>query len=102
MDASTIIPEKKGNYLIIPMQDYTPEKISSRNTVAIFIDNLAVKKVKLEDSNKWYNIKVPIPAFTQQRLTLTIVSSRSWTPAGVGLNPDTRELAAIVGEFSFE
>lgn len=102
MDASTIIPEKKGNYLIIPMQDYTPEKISSRNTVTIFIDNLAVKKVKLEDSNKWYNIKVPIPAFTQQRLTLTIVSSRSWTPAGVGLNPDTRELAAIVGEFSFK
>jgi len=102
MDASTVIPEKKGDYLIIPLQDYTPEKISSRNTVTIFIDNLAVKKVKLEESNKWYNVKIPIPAFTQQRFTLMIVSSRSWTPAGIGLNPDTRELAAIVGEFTFE
>ena len=100
-DASTVINEKKGKFLIIPIQDYTPVKLDKKNTVKIFVDNLFVEKYRLEESNKWYYIKVRIPDFTQSRFTITIVSSRGWVPKEVGLNNDTRELAAIVGEFEF-
>jgi len=100
-EASTVINEKKGKFLIIPIQDYTPIELDKKNTVKIFVDNLLIEKYRLEESNKWYYIKVRIPDFTQSRFTLTIVSSRSWVPKEVGLNYDTRELAAIIGEFEF-
>ena len=100
-DASTVINEKKGKFLIIPIQDYTPVELDKKNTVKIFVDNLFVERYRLEESNKWYYIKVRIPDFTQSRFTLTIVSSRSWVPKEVGLNYDTKELAAIIGEFEF-
>ncbi len=64
------------------------------------MDNLLVKKVKLE-YNRWTDVQIDIPDFTKDRFTLTLVLSRSWIPKEIGLNFDTRELGIRVGEYRF-
>ncbi|MGZ8887863.1 MAG: O-antigen ligase family protein, partial [Nitrososphaeraceae archaeon] len=107
IDASEVIT-KEGSILIIPIQDGYPEekyiKIKEPPeplVVKIYIDNLMVEKIKLEDDS-WYNIRINIPDFTNNKFTLTLVMNRSWVPKVLGLNNDTRALGARVGEYKFE
>ena len=106
IDASEVLM-KKGNVLIIPIQDAYP-KINQKSIkppkpliVKIYIDNLLVKTIKLEN-NLWYDVKVMIPNFTISKFTLTLVMNRDWVPQAIGLNQDTRGLGARVGEYKFE
>jgi len=102
-DASEVL-EKKGSVIIIPLRDAYPVEDAEPNVVKFYIDNLLVKKIKLEDDS-WYNLKLDIPKFAgnhpSNRFTLTIVSSRSWVPKELGLNMDTRVLGVMVGEITF-
>jgi hypothetical protein len=102
-EASEVL-EKKGSAVIIPLKDAYPIKNATPNIVKIYIDNLLVKKIKLEDDS-WYNLKLDIPKFagneSSNRFTLTIVTSRSWVPKKLGLNKDTRVLGVMVGEITF-
>ena len=102
-DASEVL-EKKGSVMIIPLKDAYPIKNAEPNIVKLYIDNLLVKKIKLEDDS-WYNLKLDIPKFAGNvfgnRFTLTIVTSRSWVPKKLGLNNDTRLLGIMVGEITF-
>lgn len=102
-DASEVL-EKKGSVIIIPLKDAYPIKNAEPNIVKFYIDNLLVKKIKLEDDS-WYNLKLDIPEFAGNvfgnRFTLTIVTSRSWVPKKLGLNKDTRVLGVLVGEITF-
>lgn len=107
IDASEVI-KKEGNVLIIPIQDgYPKEKYIKIKeppeplVVTIYIDNLMVERIKLEDDS-WYNMRINIPFFTNKKFTLTLVMNRSWVPEELGLNNDTRELGARVGEYKFE
>ncbi|MCJ7472756.1 MAG: hypothetical protein MUP02_08120, partial [Actinobacteria bacterium] len=98
-DASTVV-EKKGEELIIPVKDAYPEYPEKKLSVKIFIDNILVEKTAL-DYNKWENIKIDIPRTAKDHFTLTLVFDRSWSPKELGLNNDTRELAAQIKEFVF-
>jgi len=102
-DASEVL-EKKGSVIIIPLKDAYPIENAEPNIVKIYIDNLLVKKIKLEDDS-WYNLKLDIPKFAGNgfgnRFTLTIVTSRSWVPKELGLNMDSRILGVMVGEITF-
>jgi len=102
-DASEVL-EKKGSVIIIPLRDAYPVEDAEPNVVKLYIDNLLVKKIKLEDDS-WYNLKLDIPEFAgnhhSNRFTLTIVSSRSWIPKELGLNMDTRVLGVMVGGITF-
>ena len=106
VDASTKL-EKKGNTLILPLQDGYPFDdlghlaLPDPLVAKIYIDNLQVKSVKLEN-NSWYNVNIPIPDFTEDWFTLTIVLNRSWVPRDLELNFDTRELGARIGEYEFK
>ena len=100
IDASEVV-DKKGNNIIIPVRDVIPEEYRTPLAVKIFIDNLAVKNVIIEDG-EWQYIKIKIPDLTKEKFTITFVSNRSWTPKDVGLNRDTRELGILVGEYSWE
>lgn len=106
IDASEVL-DKKGNVLILPIQDgYPADEVKIKEppetlVVKVYIDNYLVKKIKLEDYS-WYNIKINIPDFARNRFTLTLVMNRSWVPKNLGLNQDTRELGARIGELSFE
>ncbi len=103
-DDASIVLEKKGSAFIIPLQDAYPIKNSKPNIVKIYIDNLLVKKIKLEDDS-WYNLKLDIPKFagneSGNRFTLTIVVSRPWVPKELGVNNDTRLIGIRIGEISF-
>jgi O-antigen ligase len=103
-DDASIVLEKKGSAIIIPLQDYYPIKNSKPNIVKFYIDNLLIKKIKLEDDS-WYNLKLDIPKFAGNefgnRFTLTIVVSRSWVPKELGINRDTRVIGLRIGEISF-
>ena len=99
IDASEVV-EKKGNKMIIPMKDAIPIEPEKPLAVKIFVDNLLVKKVSIEH-DKWTDVRIDIPDFTRDRFTLTLTFNRSWSPKGIGLNPDTRELGIRVGEYRF-
>lgn len=99
-DDASVVLEKKGSSIMIPLQDAYPIKNSKPNIVKFYIDNLLVKKIKLEDDS-WYNVNLKIPDFTNTRFTLTIVVSRSWVPKELGINFDTRVLGLRLGEISF-
>jgi len=102
-DASEVL-EKKGSAFIIPLQDAYPIKNSEPNIVKFYIDNMLIKKIKLEDDS-WYNLKIEVPKSvgdeSGNRFTLTIVTSRSWVPKELGVNNDTRILGIRIGEISF-
>jgi len=102
-DASEVL-EKKGSAIMISLKDAYPIKNAKPNIIKFYIDNLFVKEIKLGDDS-WYNLKVDIPKFAGNgfgnRLTLTIVSSRSWVPKKLGINRDTRVLGVIVGGITF-
>jgi hypothetical protein len=102
-DASEVL-EKKGSAVIIQVKDAYPVKNAGPNIVKFYIDNLLVKKIKLEDDS-WHNLRLDIPEFVENhfsnRFTLTIVTSRSWVPKELGLNKDTRVLGIMVGEIAF-
>ncbi|MGZ5484807.1 MAG: O-antigen ligase family protein [Nitrososphaeraceae archaeon] len=107
IDASEVIT-KEGSILIIPIQDGYPEekyiKIKEPPeplVIKIYIDNLMVERLKLKDDS-WYNMRINIPDFTNNKFTLTLVMNRSWVPKVLGLNNDTRALGARVGEYKFE
>ena len=89
---------------MISLKDAYPIKNAKPNIIKFYIDNLFVKEIKLGDDS-WYNLKVDIPKFAGNgfgnRLTLTIVSSRSWVPKKLGINRDTRVLGVIVGGITF-
>jgi len=99
IDASEVI-EKNGNKMIIPMKDAIPIEPEKPLTVKIFVDNLLVKKVKIEH-DKWTDVQIDIPDFTRDMFTLTLTFSRSWSPKEIGLNPDTRELGIRIGKYRF-
>ncbi len=99
IDASEVV-EKNGTKMIIPMKDTIPIEPEKPLSVKIFVDNLLVKKVRLEH-NKWTDVQIDIPDFTKDKITLTLTFSRSWSPKKIGLNPDTRELGIRVGEYRF-
>ncbi|MBM3713536.1 MAG: hypothetical protein FJW56_08910, partial [Actinobacteria bacterium] len=98
---------KNGSILVVPIQDGYPfnelEHLQPIKPLIakFYIDNLLVKTVKLEDDS-WYNIKLPVPDFTEEWFTLTIVLNRAWVPKELRFNNDTRELGARIGEFKFE
>ncbi|MCL5072368.1 MAG: hypothetical protein M1308_15985, partial [Actinobacteria bacterium] len=98
-DASEVL-DKEGTELIIPVQDGYPGVIKEPLVIKFYIDNLLIKKIKVEDDS-WYNVDLKIPKFTNKRFTLTIVNSRTWVPKELGLNNDTRELGVKVGEYKF-
>ncbi|GAH27225.1 unnamed protein product [marine sediment metagenome] len=86
--------------MIIPMKDTIPIEPQKPLSIKIFVDNLLVKKVKMEH-DKWTDVQIDIPYFTKNRFTLTLTFSRSWVPKEIGLTPDTRELGIRVGEYRF-
>ena len=86
--------------MIIPMKDTIPIEPQKPLSVKIFVDNILVKKVRIEH-NEWTDVQIDIPDFTKDKITLTLTFSRSWTPKEIGLNPDTRELGIRVGEYRF-
>jgi len=98
-DASEVL-DKEGTELMIPVQDGYPGENKEPVVIKFYIDNLLVKKIKVEDDS-WYNVNLKIPKFVNTRFTLTIVNSRTWVPKEVGLNNDTRELGIRVGEYKF-
>jgi putative inorganic carbon (hco3(-)) transporter len=100
IDASTVL-EKEGSILSLYLQDGNPVKYSRPNNIKVYIDNYFAGSIKLKDDS-WYNLDLKIPAFTGKRITVTIVSGRSWVPKEVGLNNDSRELAIRLGEFKFK
>jgi putative inorganic carbon (hco3(-)) transporter len=100
IDASTVL-EKEGSILSLSLQDGSPVKHSTPNNIKVYIDNYFAGSIKLKDDS-WYNLDLKIPAFTGKRITVTIVSSRSWVPKEVGLNNDSRDLAIRLGEFKFK
>jgi hypothetical protein len=97
---ASIVLEKEGNYLNISVQNGNLSDDDKINRIRFFIDNLQVGFINLSDDS-WYNVKLKIPDFTQKRITLTVVSSRSWVPKELGLSSDTRELAIKTGEIVF-
>jgi len=99
IDASEVV-ERKGDKMIIPMKDAIPIESAEPLSANIFMDNILVKKVKLEH-NVWTDIEIDIPDFTRDRFTLTLAFSRSWIPRELGLNPDTRELGIRIGKYRF-
>ena len=99
IDASTII-KKEGMIISFLMQDINPLGIKKPNNVKVYIDNYLAGSVKLKDDS-WYNLKMKVPSFTTDRITLTIVSSYSWVPKELGITNDTRELAISIGEITF-
>jgi hypothetical protein len=99
IDASTII-KKEGMIISFLMQDINPLGIKKPNNVKVYIDNYLAGSVKLKDDS-WYNLKMKVPSFTTDRITLTIVSSYSWVPKELGITNDTRELAIRIGEITF-
>ena len=98
-DASEVL-NKEGTELIIPVQDGYPGENKEPVVIKFYIDNLLIKKIKLEDDS-WYNVNLKIPKFANARFTLTIVNSRTWVPKEMGLNNDTRKLGIRVGEYKF-
>ena len=98
-DASEVL-NKEGTELIIPVQDGYPGENKKPIVIKFYIDNLLIKKIKLEDDS-WYNIDLKIPKFVNTRFTLTIVNSRTWVPKELGVNNDTRKLGIRVGEYKF-
>jgi O-antigen ligase len=98
-DASEVL-NKEGTELIIPVQDGYPGENKKPIVIKFYIDNLLIKKIKVEDDS-WYNVSLKIPKFVNTRLTLTIVNSRTWVPKELGVNNDTRELGIRVGEYRF-
>ncbi len=98
-DASTVV-EKKGNTLIIPLKDSYPEVPDGKLGLKVFINNLLVQRAVL-DYNKWKYVEVDVTASAKEHFTLTLVFDRSWSPKELGLNNDTRELAAQMREFIF-
>jgi O-antigen ligase len=100
IDASENV-DKRGSVMIIPMRDSIPEKFYTPLTVKIFVDNLLVKSVKLQN-NLWYDVKIDIPGYARDKFTITFVMSRSWVPFELGINTDTRELGIMVGDYSFQ
>jgi len=99
IDASKVL-EKQGHTLNIPVRDCIPVDRSKPIFMKIYIDNLLVKKVKI-DGDLWHDIKVDIPEFTGEKFTLTISTSDSWTPKEMGINNDTREIGLMIGEIVF-
>ncbi|MCD4670147.1 MAG: O-antigen ligase family protein [Actinomycetia bacterium] len=99
IDASKVL-EKQSYTLNIPVKDCIPVDRSKPITMKIYIDNLLVKKVKI-DGDLWHDIKVDIPKFTGEKFTLTISTSDSWTPKEMGINNDTREIGVMIGEIVF-
>lgn len=99
IDASEVV-EKNGNKMIIPMKDAIPIETKKPLSVNIFIDNILVKKVKLEH-NKWTDVQIQIPDYARDKFTLTLVFSRSWIPKELGLTADSRKLGIRVGEYRF-
>ena len=99
--------KKDGNSLILQIQDGYPYKdlehlpLPIPLTAKIFVDNLYIKTVNL-DNDSWYNVKIFIPDFIDDWFTITLVFNRSWIPKELGLNSDTKELGARVGEFEFK
>ena len=98
-NASTVLG-REGSYLNFSVQDGNLSEDDKPNKVRFFIDNLQVGSVNLGDDS-WYNVKLEIPEYAQERITLTIVSSRSWVPKELGLSSDTRELAIKIGAITF-
>jgi hypothetical protein len=81
--------EKQGTEIVIPLQDINPAGYSKPLKVKAYIDNYFAGSIKLVDDS-WYNLNLKIPDFTGKRITLTLVSSRSWVPKEIGLKYDTR------------
>ncbi|MBE3089074.1 MAG: O-antigen ligase family protein [Actinobacteria bacterium] len=98
-DASEVL-NKEGTELIIPVQDGYPGENKKPIVIKFYIDNLLIKKIKVEDDS-WYNVNLKIPKFVSSRFTLTIVNSRTWVPKEMGVNNDTRKLGIRVGEYKF-
>lgn len=98
-DASLVL-EKKGDKIVIPLKDAYPEVREEKLGVKIFIDNLLVEKTYL-DYNEWENIEINIPSIARSYLTLTIVFERGWSPKGLGINNDTREFGGQIGKIYF-
>jgi O-antigen ligase len=98
-DASEVL-NKEGTELIIPVQDGYPGENKKPIVIKFYIDNLLVKKIKIEDDSL-YNVNLKIPKFVNTRFTLTIVNSRTWVPKELGVNKDTRKLGIRVGEYKF-
>ena len=65
-----------------------------------FINNLLVQRAVL-DYNEWKYVEVDVPASAKEHFTLTLVFDRSWSPKELGINNDTRDLAAQMREFIF-
>jgi len=99
VDASKVF-EKECDTLIIPVRDVIPVERKVPLSMRVYIDNLLVKVVKIE-GDMWHDIKVDIPKFTEKKFTLTISYSSSWTPKEMGINNDTKEIGAMIGEIVF-
>jgi len=99
IDAGKVL-EKRGSALNIPVRDGIPGGRRIPLFMRIYIDNLLVKLVKIDDT-LWHDIKVDIPKFTGEKFTLTISASSSWTPKEMGINNDTREIGLMIGEIVF-
>ena len=87
-DASMVL-EKKGEKLIIPLKDAYPKYPDKGLSVKIFIDNLLVEKTAL-DYNKWENIEIDVSHVVKDHFTFTLVFNRGWSPKKLGINNDTR------------
>ena len=99
IDASKVL-EKKGSTLNIPVRDIIPINRKIPVYLRIYIDNLLVKIVKIDD-HVWHDIKVDIPEFAGEKFTLTISSSSSWTLKEMGISSDTRGIGLMIGEIVF-
>jgi len=98
-DASIVL-EKKGDRVIIPIKDAYPEEPEKKLAVRVFIDNILVEKAYL-DYNKWENVEVDIPDMVKEHFTITLVFNRSWSPLELGINNDSRVFGAKTGDFVF-
>lgn len=99
IDASESI-EKKGSKIVIPLRAGNPDIYERSLFVRVYIDNLLIKVIKLKD-DKWHYLKYSLPDNNRERVTVTIVNSRSWIPKEFEVTSDTRELGIMIGDIKF-
>ncbi len=99
IDASKVF-EKNGNIIIIPLKDNIPVSRKLPIFIRFYVDNKLVKLIKVNDNN-WHNINIKIPEFVDDKFTLTIACSDSWSPKELKINNDTREFGLLIGEIEF-
>jgi len=99
IDASEVV-EKKGEVMVIPIMDAIPEKPEKPLEVKVYINNFMAAREVIEHEY-WTDVRVEIPEVSGDRFTLTLVFNRGWSPKEMGLNPDTRQLAASVKKYMF-